>query len=386
MKRITLLGSTGSIGEQTLDIVAAYPEQFSIFALAAHSNIKKLAEQAKRFRPKYVAIYNSDLALELEKLVPEGVEVITKMEALCFLATHSDSDIVVSAIVGSIGIEPTYYAAQCGKTIALANKESLVAAGSLIMKVAAENGATILPIDSEHSALFQCMHDSSGLKRIKKMVVTASGGPFLHHTKEQLEQVTVDQALKHPNWSMGSKVTIDSSTLMNKGFEVIEAFWLFGLKVDQIEAVIHPQSLVHGLVEFIDSSMIAQISAHDMHLPIQYALTYPDRFSSQVKSIDFTKAMSFEFMPVDNQRFRCLDLAFSALKEGGSMACFMNGVNETLVKRFLNREIRWCDIAFFLEELMNSHQVVHNMDLESILAIDKQAKQIAESVQPGLLI
>ena len=386
MKKITLLGSTGSIGTQTLDIVQKYPEKFSVFALAAHSNFEKLAQQAQLFKPKYVAIYNKELASQLQKLVPPKVEVITGMEALCFLATHAESDLIVSAIVGSVGIEPTYYAAKCGKTIALANKESLVAAGSLIMDEARKNGATILPIDSEHSALFQCMHDSSGTKKIKKMIVTASGGPFLHHSNEQLEKVTLQDALKHPNWVMGSKVTIDSSTLMNKGFEVIEAFWLFGLETHQIEAVVHPQSLVHGLVEFVDHSMIAQISSHDMHLPIQYALTYPDRFPSQVESIDFTKALQLEFLPVDIQRFRCLGLAFDALKEGGSMACFMNGVNETLVDRFIKGEIKWNDIALLLEELMNSHQVVHNMDLESVLSIDREAKQMAQSVQPGLLI
>lgn len=379
-KQLVILGSTGSIGTQTLDIVRRYKDQFRVLALAAHSNIQRLEEQAREFAPRFIAVYDSDKASELKKRISKDIEVITGMDALCYLATHAEASLIVMALTGSIGIEPTYYAAKSGQTIALANKESLVAAGELIIQTAHQSGAKIIPIDSEHSALFQCLHKEHS-KCVHRLILTASGGPFLNKSKEELLTIRPSDALKHPNWNMGKKVTIDSSTLMNKGLEVIEAYWLFGIPAKQIDVLVHPQSLVHSMVEYCDGSIIMQMAGHDMKLPIQYALTYPERYPCQMDYFDVISKFELTFEPPDFNQFKCLKLAYSAIEEGGSMPCFMNGANEILVERFLNGEISWKEIPDLLEDLMASHRVIHQYDLDMIKQVDLEAKRRAQLLE-----
>lgn len=356
MKSISILGSTGSIGQNALNVARHLPAELKVVALAARENIDLLEKQALEFHPALIAVYREDKALELQGRLPH-ITVLGGMEGLKAVASYSAADMVVSAIAGTLGLQPTLEAIKAGKDIALANKEALVSGGSLVMKLVKEKGVNLLPIDSEHSAIFQCLkNEKKGA--INRIVLTSSGGPFRNSSEEQLKEVTVEKALNHPTWKMGPKVTIDSSTLMNKGLEVIEAYWLFNLPLDKIEVIIHPQSIIHSLVEFQDFSILAQMGVPNMIVPIQYALTYPDRFPGMLEPFDFVKQGKLEFFKPDLTKFRCLGLAYEAIREGGSMPCFMNAANEMLVQRFLKREIAWKDIGVQLERMMDSHKTI----------------------------
>jgi 1-deoxy-D-xylulose-5-phosphate reductoisomerase len=375
MKKISVLGSTGSIGCSALNVVAHLPDELEIVALAARRNIDLLEKQAKQFKPKLVAVFEEDKAKELSARLP-GIRVVAGMEGLLEAATLSDADFVVSALVGTIGLRPTIATIEAGITVGLANKEALVSGGALVMDLAKQNGVPIIPIDSEHSAIFQCLQ-SGKAGEVHRIILTSSGGPFREFSEEQLASVTVKQALNHPTWTMGPKVTIDSSTLMNKGLEVIEAHWLFGMSPEEIDVVIHPQSIIHSLVEFRDNSSIAQIGAPEMVTPIQYALTYPDRHVGTLPPFNLAAQGTLNFSTPDKKKFRCLGLAYEAIARGGTLPCYMNAANEALVERFLAGEIRWQEIAQRLEALMERHSVSSELSLDSILACDAEARQEA---------
>lgn len=373
MKNLIILGSTGSIGISTLDIVDHLKNDFAVVALAAKSNIDKLEKQIIKYRPKIVAVYDEKQALELKKRV--SVEVVFGMEGLNQVATFSEGDTVVSAIAGTLGLEPTYHALKAGKKIALANKEVLISGGSWIMKQA--KAGQIMTVDSEHSAIFQCLVGEKK-EEVRRLILTASGGPFRNKSYEELAQVTVKNALNHPTWNMGPKITVDSSTLMNKGLEVIEAYHLFG--INEIDVVIHPQSVIHSMVEFKDGSMKAQMSKPDMKLPIQYALTYPDRKEGLLEPFDFNKFSKLEFFQPDTVKFKCLQLAFDALEEGDSFPGALNAANEVLVERFLKEEISWIDIGNKLESLLAKHNKCAITDLYAIKAVDENARELAKII------
>ena len=377
-KRISILGSTGSIGKSTLDVVRNLKEQFIVTVLAAGSNIDLLEQQVKEFSPRLVAVFDEEKALELKKRLPH-VPVVAGMIGLIEAASFPDVDIVMSAISGAIGIRPTVAAIKACKTIALANKEVLVAAGEYVMNLAKENNVSIIPVDSEHSALFQCLQTSKATE-VSRLIITASGGPFYKYSKEDMESITVEKALKHPTWSMGAKITVDSSTLMNKGLEVIEAHYLFQIPQTQIDVIIHPQSVIHSMVEFIDGSMLAQMSAPSMVVPIQSALTYPNRKPGIIPPFNFVKYPVLEFIPPEPKKFICLDLSFEALRQGGSMPCYLNAANEVLVQRFLDKKISWLDISRRLEKLCFSHKVEKDIDLEKIFVIDAMAREQAQTI------
>lgn len=372
-KKIAILGSTGSIGTATLQVIEHLADQYEVVGLAAHSNAKRLEEQIVRFRPRYAALYDRVAAQSIKTPLP----LLFGMEGLKEVAACSGADLVVCAMAGTRGLEPTLAAIDAGKNIALANKEVLVSGGALVMERVRQKGVDLLPIDSEHSALFQCL--LAGKKEeVQRLILTASGGPFRSFSLDQLSAVTVEQALNHPNWVMGPKVTVDSSTLMNKGLELIEAYWLFGLPISQIEVVIHPQSIIHSMVEYRDGSIMAQMGMPTMLVPIQYALTYPHRSKGLLKPFDFIAHPRLEFMPVDLQKFRCLDMAFEALKRGKSAPAYLNAANEVLVERFLSGQIPWRGIGDRLATLMDKH-VPQPMDsLESIIEIDTQARREAQ--------
>ena len=374
-KKISILGSTGSIGQNTLRIASHLSDDFEVVAIAAKSQIDLLEAQAHLFSPKVIAVYDEEKARELQKRLPQ-FHVVGGMEGLKEAATVSEADMVVSAMTGSLGIFPTLAAIQAGKTIALANKEVLVSAGQIVMELAKQRNVPIIPIDSEHSALFQCMN---GVKPsdVHRMILTASGGPFLHFAQEKLNEITVEQALVHPNWRMGPKVTIDSSTLMNKGLEVIEAHYLFQIPLKQIEVVIHPQSVIHSMVEMIDGSMMAQMSEPNMIIPIQYAMTYPERKIGLLPKFDFNRFSKLEFYAPDRKRFVCLELAYESLHRGGNAPCYLNAANEVLVERFVRGEIGWIDIAKKLEKLLTSFNADQELDLEKVIATDKMAREQA---------
>ncbi|MGM0440750.1 MAG: 1-deoxy-D-xylulose-5-phosphate reductoisomerase [Chlamydiota bacterium] len=377
-KSVTILGSTGSIGKSTLQVARHLGDALEVTALAAHSNIELLEAQAREFSPRLVAVYDKDKAFELQRRMPQ-LKVVAGEEGLAEVAKFPDADIVVSAMVGSAGLKPTLQAIEAGKNIALANKEVLVAAGEIVTAKAREKDVALLPVDSEHSAIFQCLLGGRR-EEVRRLILTASGGPFRNYNVEQLEKVTLDDALRHPTWNMGPKVTVDSSTLMNKGLEVIEAYWLFGLNVENIEVVVHPQSIVHSMVEFRDRSTIAQLSNPDMVLPIQYALTYPDRQEGYLKPLDFSVGMNLEFSSPDTERFICLQVAYDALTRGGTTPCYMNAANEVLVQRFIEGEIRWSEIGQKLYRLVHDHQTIPSVDLDTILAVDCQARLEAQNI------
>lgn len=374
MKNVILLGSTGSIGKSTLQIVDHLPEEFKIVALAVKENIEDLAPQIVKYRPEIVAVYNENKAKALKNNFP-NLKIVSGREGLIEVATLSSGDVVVAAIAGTLGLESTLHAIKAGKTIALANKEVLVSGGEIVMKLAKKN--QILPVDSEHSALFQCLNGEKELT-VRRLILTSSGGPF--RNKSDLSQVTVDEALNHPTWKMGPKVTIDSSTLMNKGLEVIEAYYLFNTPIDKIEVIIHPQSVIHSMIEFIDGSIKAQMSKPDMKMPIQYALTYPNRMQGLLEPFDFTLHSKLEFFKPDTVKFKCLRLAFDCLKEGGSFPGTLNAANEILVERFLNKEISWQDIGDKLENLLNRHKKINALDFESVWEIDLHARRDAKLI------
>jgi 1-deoxy-D-xylulose-5-phosphate reductoisomerase len=377
MKRIAILGCTGSIGTNALNVARFHKNSFQVVALAAASNIDLLEQQAKEFHPQLIAVYNEEKAFELQKRLPH-IPILAGMEGLKAVASHFAVDQVISAITGTIGLEPTVAAIEAGKDVGLANKEVLISGGALITALVKEKGVNLIPIDSEHSAIFQCLNGENS-KDVERIILTASGGPFLNYTLQQCAEVTVDQALAHPTWKMGPKVTIDCSTLMNKGLEVIEAHWLFNLPYNKIEVVIHPQSIIHSMVEFVDRSILAQMGVPSMITPIQYAMTYPQRMPGLLEKFDFIKNNTLQFFLPDMEKFRCLGLAFQAIEKGGSLACYMNAANEVLVNRFLNRQFPWTEIARKLEKLMASHRVYPLTTLDDVLAIDRQAREEASS-------
>ncbi len=376
MKKIAVLGSTGSIGTNTLEVAAHLGYEVSV--LAAHSNIDLLETQAKQLRPKCIAVFDKDKGRELQRRLPD-MNVVFGLEGLIEAATLPEVDFVVSAIVGAAGIVPTLKAIEAGKTIGLANKEVLIAAGELVMGAAKKQGVQILPIDSEHSAIFQCLQGECPTT-VKRLILTASGGPFWSHSKERLQTITREEALNHPTWKMGKKITIDSSTLMNKGLEVIEAKFLFHTPIEKIDVVIHPQSIVHSFVEYVDGSLISQMGVHDMRVPIQYALTYPERKKGIAPCFDFQRWSKLEFFTPDLEKFPCLRLAYEAAKVGGTLPCFMNGANEALVDQFLAGKIGWIEIGQKLETLMEAHKAYPQESLEALLEVDKEARNLATTL------
>lgn len=378
MKKICILGSTGSIGSSTLKVVRDSNNLYKIFALAAHSNIDELEKQAIEFKPKIIAVFDEKKANELKKRLP-GIKIVSSVEGLIEVATHPDVDFVMSAISGSIGLIPTIEAIKTKKVIGLANKEVLVAAGELVNQLIERHQTSLIPVDSEHSAIFQCLKNEKP-SSIKRLIITASGGPFLKHSMEQLKNIVLEDALKHPNFKMGKKITVDSSTMMNKGLEVIEAYHLFNISEKQIDVVVHPQQIIHSLVEFIDGSILAQISEPSMEVPIRYALSYPNREKSNIQNFDFVKNSTLTFLKPDFEKFLCLSLALQALKIKKSMPCFMNKANEILVARFLKNEISWLDISKKLEKLMSFHTPGNLIDLSSISDVEKEAIQKAKNI------
>ena len=376
MKNIALLGSTGSVGRNTLKVVRHLKNKLKIVALAARSNIDLLEEQIQEFQPTLVAVFDVEKANELKKRMP-GIPILAGEEGLSAVATLESANLVMLAMSGNAGLRPAIQAISAGKEIGFVNKELLVSAGELIMKKAKEKNISILPVDSEHSAIFQCL-EGQDRRAVCRLILTASGGPFRTLSSEQLASITVEAALHHPNYRMGAKLTIDSSTLMNKGLEKIEAHYLFGIPEKDIDIIIHPQSLIHSLVEFQDGSMIAQMSEPNMVLPIQYALTYPDRLPGLLPRFDFLKNCTMTFEPPDRKKFPCLLLAEEALKQGQSYPCALNAANEVLVERFLRGEHRWIDIGRKLEKLMSSHCPVNMLSLDQILAVDQQIREQAK--------
>jgi len=377
MINISILGSTGSIGKQTLQIVEENSD-IQVLGLTTNTNIELLLEQIKKFKPKVVAVMDENKAMELKKRVGDKVSVLKGIEGLISVATLSDVEIVVTAVVGMIGLKPTVEAIKASKNIALANKETLVTAGHLIMDMANKYNVKILPVDSEHSAIFQSLQGED-IKSIEKIWLTASGGPFRGYKKEELEKVTVSQALKHPNWSMGNKITIDSATLMNKGLEVIEAKWLFDLKPNQIKTVVHPQSIIHSMVEFVDSSVIAQLGLPDMRLPIQYALYYPKRQNNNFDRLNLASIGQITFEEPDENTFKCLKLAYEALEVLGSMPTVLNAANELAVNMFLENKISFLEIPKIIEYAMEKHKNINNPSLEDILSFEQWTYKIIES-------
>lgn len=376
MRDLAILGSTGSIGKNCLAVARHLGrDAVRIVALAAKSNIELLEEQAREFNPKLVAVYDLDQAHKLQKRIPH-IPVLGGMEGLEAVAVHENANLVISAISGAIGLAPTIAAIKAKKNIGFANKEVLVSGGEIVMSLVRTHGIELIPIDSELTAIFQCLKGESS-KAVQRLLITASGGPFRNFTSAQLKEVTIDHALNHPNYRMGPKVTIDSSTLMNKGLEMIEAHWLFQVPLEKIEVVVHPQQIIHSMVEFIDNSMLAQMGDPDMLIPIQYAITYPQRCSGSLKPFDFAKNGTLQFLLPDMDKFRCLKLAYDAVRCGGSLPCYMNAANEVLVHRFLKKEISWNDIAVNLENLMSRHAVVPIKSFQDILAIDEIARREA---------
>lgn len=385
MKKITVLGSTGSIGVNALDVIGKNPRQFRVVALAAGSNIKLLQKQIERFRPKIVAIANEENVNELHDSLPQKIktEIVAGKSGLKEVASFADSDIVISAIAGAAGLIPTLAAIDAKKDIALANKETMVMAGDIVTKKARKNGVKILPVDSEHSAIFQCLQGQKH-ENISKIILTASGGPFFNYKTNDLKKVTLDQALKHPNWKMGKKITIDSASMMNKGLEVIEARWLFDLDIDKIKILVHPQSIVHSMVEFVDGCVLAQLGIPDMRTPIAYALTYPVRIKNDLPLLDLVAARNLEFYKPDLKKFPCLELAYEAGICGGTMPAVLNAANEIAVEAFLSRKIKFVDLPGIIDKVLSMHQCVKKPSLNGILQADEwarlQTKELLERI------
>ncbi|KAF5077510.1 1-deoxy-D-xylulose-5-phosphate reductoisomerase [Acetobacterium wieringae] len=381
MKNISILGSTGSIGTQALEVVSENSNALNIVGLTTNTSIDLLEKQIDTYSPRIVCVMDGDTALVLEKRLKKrglAVDVVTGLEGLIAVATASENDLLLTAVSGMIGLQPTLAAINAGIDIALANKETLVAGGQLVMDAAAASGVSLLPVDSEHCAIFQCLMGNKH-EEIDRIIITASGGPFRGYSHKQLESVTLAQALKHPNWSMGKKITIDSATLMNKGLEVIEAKWLFNLRNNQIDVVVHPQSIVHSMVEFIDHSTIAQLGLPDMALPIQIAFFYPERVANNRPALDFSQIRELTFSEPDRIAFPCLQLAYDALEIGGTMACVLNAANEIAVSRFLNQEISFLDIPRINRQVMEQHQVIVHPNLDDVLAADAWAREISNA-------
>ncbi|BCB03388.1 1-deoxy-D-xylulose-5-phosphate reductoisomerase [Bacillus sp. KH172YL63] len=373
MKNISLMGATGSIGMQTLDVLRDHPEEFTLTAMSVGKNIEEARKIIKEFSPKLVSVQRKE---DAESLTSEysSVKVLYGEEGLVEVACHQDAEVLVNAVLGSVGLSPTLQAIEAGKTIAIANKETLVTAGHLVMEAAKKKGTALLPVDSEHSAIYQALQGERK-KNIEKLIITASGGSFRDRTREELIGVTVKEALNHPNWSMGAKITIDSASMMNKGLEVIEAHWLFDIPYDQIDVVQHRESIIHSMIQFHDSSVMAQLGTPDMRVPIQYALTYPDRLERKGERLDLTEIGKLHFEKMDMERFRCLAFAYEAGRTGGSMTTVLNAANEAAVAMFLEGRISFLDIETYIEKAMEAHQIVHRPDLEAIKEIDQQTRQ-----------
>lgn len=378
MKNITVLGSTGSIGTQSLEVIKAHPDRFRVEALTCGKNKKKLEEQIEKFRPAFAVTEREEDAHDLMRKFPRTE--FSWGEKGLIEAAEGGCDMVLNALMGMRGLAPTYAAIQAGKDIALANKETLVAGGELVMDVAAKAGVKLLPVDSEHSAIFQCLEGNKN-RPVKKILLTASGGPFRGYTKEQLENVTLAQALKHPKWNMGAKITIDSATMMNKGLEVIEARWLFDVEAEKIQILVHPQSIVHSAVEFMDNSVIAQLGVPDMRIPISLALGYPDRLKNGERELDFFgEGSNLTFEKPNPEVFGCISLAYEAIARGGSCPAVMNAANEVLVAAFLEEKIRFVDIEKTLACILDAHKTAYNLDLEGILEIDKETRKLTREI------
>lgn len=379
-KQIAILGSTGSIGTQALQVVAEHPELYEVYALTANNRVEELIQQARTFNPEAVVIGNEAKYNQLKEALSDlPIKVYAGQDALAQIVESGPIDTVLTAMVGYAGLKPTINAIRAKKKIALANKETLVVAGELINDLAQQFGTPILPVDSEHSAVFQCLAGEVG-NNIEKVILTASGGPFRTFTMDQLQSVTKEQALKHPNWEMGAKITIDSASMMNKGFEVIEAKWLFGVKPEQIEVVVHPQSIIHSMVQFEDGAVKAQLGMPDMRLPIQYAFSYPDRVRSSFDRLDFTQCTNLTFEQPDTTRFRNLALAYEALHQGGNMACIVNAANEVVVAAFLQDKISFLGMSDVIEKTMQRVSFVKNPMYDDYVATDAQAREIAQEL------
>ena len=377
-KQIAILGSTGSIGTQALQVIEEHPDLYEAYALTANNQVELLAEQARKFMPAAVVIANEAKYLQLKEMLADlPIQVYAGADALCEIVEAKPIDVVLASMVGYAGLRPTMNAIRAGKAIALANKETLVVAGELINALAQQYHTPILPVDSEHSAIFQCLEPNNALE---KVILTASGGPFRKFTMEQLQHVTKEQALKHPNWDMGAKITIDSATMMNKGFEVIEAKWLFGVRPDQIEVVVHPQSVIHSMVQYEDGAVKAQLGMPDMRLPIQYAFSYPQRIKASFDRLDFTTMKELTFEQPDTNRFRCLALAYEALNRGGNMACIVNAANEVVVSAFLKNRIPFLRMSEVIEQAMAKVPFIQTPTYEDYVATDAEARRIAESL------
>lgn len=397
MQYVTILGATGTIGLQTLDVISQHSQRFSAFALTANNNVKGLLKLCVQYAPKYAVMLQQEAAHLLSeelKSVGSATIVLHGDEALCEVSAHEDVDIVMAAIVGSAGLHPAMAAAKAGKRILLANKETLVMAGNLFMQAVKEGGATLLPIDSEHNAIFQVMpsQQNDAQKRgnlanlgVKRILLTASGGPFRHSTLDELKAVTRAQALNHPNWVMGPKITVDSATLMNKGLEVIEAHWLFNASPEQIDVIVHPQSVIHSMVEYIDGSVLAQLGNPDMRTPIAYGLGYPERLSSGVSRLDLLTTARLDFCAPDTTRFPCLRLAYDALKAGGTAPAVLNAANEIAVEAFLAEKIGFLDIPYLIESVLSATQVEHVESIEQLVLVDKLARQATSALIPTVL-
>jgi 1-deoxy-D-xylulose-5-phosphate reductoisomerase len=388
MRKLAVLGSTGSIGVTTLSIVERFPEQFQVVALAAGRNVAKLAEQVRRFQPDLVSLATEDDARALKDQVPHfGGTILCGSEGLLATATHPEADMLMAALVGAVGLPPTLAGVRAGKTIALANKEALVIAGELMTREAKQYGVSLLPVDSEHNAIFQALHGHPR-ERVKRILLTASGGPFRQRPTAELAGVSVEEALQHPTWKMGNKITIDSATLMNKGLEVIEARWLFDLPPEQVSVIVHPQSIVHSMVEYVDGSVLAQLGIPDMAVPISYILAYPDRLPLEhLPDLDLTAVAQLEFFAPDFDKFPCLGLAYTALRQGGTCPAVLNAANEVTVEHFLNGQLRFPDIAALNERVLDAHEPYPVTDLDSLLEADSwaraQARQLIARLQPG---
>ena len=380
MKKLSLLGSTGSIGTQTMDVVRTLKDKgensIELCGIAAHSNVKLLEEQIREFKPQYAAVFDLNAAKDLKERVKDtNVKVLCGKEGLCEVASLEESDVVLNSVTSMVGLFPTIAALSAGKPLALANKESMVTGGAIACKIAREKNVPILPVDSEHSAIFQCMQGTHKKEQIKKLILTASGGPFFGKSLEELKAVTPEMALKHPNWNMGARVTIDSATMFNKGLEIMEAKWLFDTELDNIDVVVHRESIIHSLIEYCDNSVIAQLGVPDMRIPIQYALTYPNRFESPVKELNLTDYMQLTFYKADEKTFKCLASCKEALRRGGLAPAAINGADEEAVKLFLNKKISFTDIGEIVTEAMNNQPDTDNITVEGIIEADRNARE-----------
>ncbi len=378
-QNLVILGSTGSIGEQALQIVDEHSDRFNILALSCNSSWLKLAEQVNKYQPAYALLCEAENLEDFQAAVDIDVEVLTGSDALTELATLEDADIILNSLVGFSGFEPTCEALKAGKKVALANKESLVVGGQIINRLLKQYDGKLVPVDSEHSAMLQCLVGESS-ESINKLIITASGGPFREWSLDQMKDITVKDALNHPNWSMGSKITIDSATMMNKGLEIIEAYWLFDLPLPRIEAVVHPQSIVHSVIEFVDGSSKAQLGPPTMKVPILYALTYPDRISLDAPTLDWSKAFDLNFEPVDYEKFPCIRLAVDSIKEGGYKPAILNAANEVAVERFLNEEIPYIGISNIIETCLERLHSQAEMTIHTLKEIDQKARELALTI------